>query len=357
MIAPLRVLYDGWALAYAPSSAAALHVLALLSALPPGIDAQVALPGPPSATLPPGVTALNRPVQNTARARLRWEQRTLPRLAQDSGATLLHLFGLHPPLASPAPVVVSPTETDPAPLRLGQVSQRLRAALSTGAAGSLRGLFWPDDLDPPGGELPVYRLPPLAHPAFAAPGLDVPGGAEGAVLYHGPADETSLLHLLAGWGWVSGVVGGYNPLLLAGLDPAQQRLLERLVTQGDFGATVQTVSAARPQDWAALYAAAAVIVQIGASPVWDGAASNALAAAKPLVAWDEPRTAQRVGGAAYLVPPGDSRALGAALSTLVVEEELAADLSTRARERALAWKSGAFGARLQAAYHAILAGG
>lgn len=354
MIAPPRVLYDGWALTYAPSSPAAFHLLALLHALPPGVDAQVAVPGPCRPLLPAGATLLTRSTPDTSRARLAWEQRTLPRLAQSSGAALLHLFGLHPPLSSPVPVVASPADVDLPPLRLGQVAERLRAALVAGAQASFRGLFWPDDLDPPGGSIPAYRLPALAHPAFSAPRAGPTGGIDGAVLYHGPADRPSLLRLLDGWGWVSGVIGEYNPLVLAGLTPAENQLLDQLVAAGGFGGSVQTASAETPSDWAALYAAAALIVHPAAAPIWDGPVSSALAAGKPLVAWDEPRTAQRVGGAAYLTPPGDSRALGAAISTLVVEEEMAANLAARASQRAAEWKSPAFGARLQSAYHAIL---
>ncbi len=349
----LRVLYDGWALVHAPSSPAAQHLLALLAVLPPGIQAVAALPGDSPLDLPPAVQKLASPTAGRDFAHLQWEQRTLPRLARESGARLLHLFDVHPPLSSPAPVVASPATPAHAPVALRQVSERLRGALAEGAAGSLRAVFWPDDLDPPSGDTPLYRLPPLAHPVFSARSTPV-YELEGCVLYHGAVDRLSLLRLLEGWGWVSGIIGEYNPLVLAGLTTAEGELAQRLIEEGDFGETVRIRPAQSPADWAALYAAAALVVYLGPAPAWGGALTNALAAGKPLVAWEDERAAQRAGPAAYLTPSGDGRALGAAISTLVVEEEMAATLAERARERAEAWRSNSFGARLADAYRKIV---
>jgi len=351
--AGMRVLYDGWALVHAPSGPAAQHLLALLAVLPPGIEAVVALPGETALDLPPAVQKLASPAAGSDFSHLQWEQRALPRLARESGARLLHLFDLHPPLNSPAPVVASPATAAPAPVALRQVSERLRGALAEGAASSLRAIFWPDDLDPPPGDTPFYRLPPLAHPVFSARSTPV-YDLEGCVLYHGAVDRPTLLRLLEGWGWVSGVIGEYNPLVLAGLTPAEGEVVQRLAEEGDFGETVRIHPAQLPADWAGLYATAALVVHLGPAPAWGGALTNALAAGKPLVAWEEDRAAQRAGPAAYLTPPNDGRALGAAISTLVVEEDMAAALAERARERAAAWRSNSFGARLADAYRKIV---
>lgn len=351
--AELRVLYDGWALVHAPSSPAAQHLLALLAVLPPGIEAVAALPGESPLDLPTAVQKLANPAAGSDFAHLQWEQRALPRLARESGALLLHLFDIHPPLSSPVPVVASPATAAPAPVALRQVSERLRGALAEGAAGSLRAVLWPDDLDPPTGDTPLHRLPPLAHPVFSVRSTPV-FDLEGCVLYHGALDRSTLLRLLEGWGWVSGVIGEYNPLVLAGLTTAEGEMAQRLVEQGDFGETVRIWPAQSPADWAALYAAAALVVHLGPAPAWGGGLISALSAGKPLVAWEEARVAQRVGAAAYLTPPGDGRALGAAISTLVVEEDVAAALAERARERAASWRSKSFGARLADAYRKIL---
>jgi glycosyltransferase involved in cell wall biosynthesis len=62
-----------------------------------------------------------------------------------------------------------------------------------------------------------------------------------------------------------------------------------------------------------------------------------------------------VGAAAYLIPRGDPRALGAAIISVIVEEQLAKQLSDAAARRAAAWDRAAFGIQLVSLYEEILA--
>ena len=66
--------------------------------------------------------------------------------------------------------------------------------------------------------------------------------------------------------------------------------------------------------------------------------SIGLASGQALVAEDEPLTAARCGPAAYLVPPEDPRALGAALITLIVDENANGQLREAARNKVRDWK-------------------
>jgi glycosyltransferase involved in cell wall biosynthesis len=61
-----------------------------------------------------------------------------------------------------------------------------------------------------------------------------------------------------------------------------------------------------------------------------------------------------VGPAAYLVPQGDARLLGAALITVLVEEEVAQKLIQEGRQRVAAWSLPAFAAGLAQAYQDII---
>jgi glycosyltransferase involved in cell wall biosynthesis len=61
-----------------------------------------------------------------------------------------------------------------------------------------------------------------------------------------------------------------------------------------------------------------------------------------------------VGPAAYLVKAGDTRAMGAALITILVEEEVSERLAQAARQRAGAWSLSAFADGLAEAYQEIL---
>jgi glycosyltransferase involved in cell wall biosynthesis len=80
----------------------------------------------------------------------------------------------------------------------------------------------------------------------------------------------------------------------------------------------------------------------------------ALASGRPVVAADHPLADALVGPAAYLAPAGDSRALGAGLITVLVEEDLAGRLSQAARQRAASWRLDRFPGRLEETYRQIL---
>lgn len=350
-----KVLYDGWALARAPSSPAAMHLLALLPNLPEQVQAVVALPGPSPHILPAKVELLRQNVSASTAARLGWEQRGLPRAASRVGARLLHLVESHPPLSSPVPVMVSPADSAKrARSPSASAAERLRAALSLGAAATIRDLIWPSDLDLPEGWPRVSLLPPILPPAFLRGAEEHPPLPPGYILYHGPASEPALLELLEGWSWAEPAIGESFPLALAGLSQAEQRAAERLVAQAGFGSTVQLVDAVTSEDWAALYKSASEIVNLGPLAPWGSPVLAALAGGKPLVAVEGEQMSQRVGPAAYLVPPGDGRSLGAAMTTLVVETDLAETLSRAAAARAAAWHSEQFGEKLLALYRDII---
>ncbi len=61
-----------------------------------------------------------------------------------------------------------------------------------------------------------------------------------------------------------------------------------------------------------------------------------------------------VGPGAYLTPGEDSRAMGAALLTVLVNPEMAGRFSEAASQRAAAWDTDKYGSALLAAYREIL---
>lgn len=81
---------------------------------------------------------------------------------------------------------------------------------------------------------------------------------------------------------------------------------------------------------------------------------HALACGKPVVGAEGEIMNALVGPAAFLAPAGDARALGAALLTVIVEEEVAERLSKAAWERVSRWGSESFGERLLGAYQVLL---
>jgi len=363
-----------------PAGPASLHLQTLLSRLPPSVQAVVALPASSGEAGRneighPAVTTRIRPTPDTGWGRLHWEQVVLPGLAKQSGAHLIHLMEANPPLAAPCPVVVSPCgygqpERLPGPALLAgshprrraslEIPQRLRRALVQGGAARLQAVFWPEDLPSPAVSNRVVLLPPCVPPGFEPAGLE---GTEG-VLYHGPGDPVSLLRLLAGWSWAAAAAltaRPDHPLVVAGLDPVQEALLRRFLEESSREndalslpeGSLRCVHPSTRAETARLYRSAGVVFHPAALSPWGDPALHALACARAVVTGENPQADARLGPAGYLAPLGDPRRMGAALVTLLVDDDLAAQLAEAAWQRSAGWRCGEFGAALEAAYWAV----
>lgn len=378
----IGVLFDGWPLVYAPNSPSALHLLALLAYQPENSAARVALPGEPAFPLPGGIEVKITPVANHSKARLRWEQRTLIQIGQEEGASLLHLTTGFPALFSKQPCLLSPAgfqqasragkepagSHPPGPRR--GLAERLRLAMAQGGQSRLAGVIWPDDLPAPSLDARLFSLPPIVHPAFLSPanrvgdfgsyelttaGLGLP---DGYVLYCGPHHPFALRQVLNAWSWAAGAIGDSTPLLLVGLSPEEQQDTADLLKEYNLEETVLSLPPLPPESLAFVMQNCAVLFQPGDLSPWGGSIRLALAAGKPVVAVESPATDVLLGPAAYLVPADkdggfDSRSLGAALITVVVEESVAESLSSAARQRSANWQPEVFRRRLGEVYRQI----
>lgn len=346
------VLFDGWPLVYSPNHPAALHLLTVLEAYAqasgtPGA-AWVALPGDSFHRLPPGANRLLAPTPHTPAGRLAWEQRTLPRLARQSGAARLHQIGGGLALLDGPPALYSPADfpPPPGPPPRRSFTARLDEALRQGGLARANRILWPDDLPGPAGVAPtrILRLPPGVHPAFTA--LPQPGALDRLALpdayglYHGPADPASLHSLLDAWSWAAEAVGEAYPLLLVGFDAPEQANLAPLVAEQPWAAALHPLPPLSLAELAALYQGCSALFQPVESPVWGDPLRLALATGKPVVGLETARTVSLIGPAGYLISPGGAaagRLLGAALISVLLDDALAANLSTASLERAAAW--------------------
>jgi glycosyltransferase involved in cell wall biosynthesis len=234
-----------------------------------------------------------------------------------------------------------------------------------------RAIFWPNDLIE-GQPLDFLQvLPPIVYSGFVQDEqptiatahngsarawselgqLNLP---ETYLLYHGPAGTLAVEHLFNAWRWAAGPIGQYHPLLILGTNAADRIQITELVRTFDFGDSIRALPELSPPAVALLYLACTALFHPAAEPVWGGPIRHALACGKPVVASSHPQTSRLVGSAAYLAAEDDSRALGAALITVVVEEEVAAKLAQAARQRAAAWSSLAYSQALTAAYQNLL---
>jgi glycosyltransferase involved in cell wall biosynthesis len=350
----MKVLFDGWALAYAPNSPGAIHLQTLLEQVPGEVQALVGLPAAPASPLPRPAEPLITP--NPPGARLAWEQRRLPALLRRSGAVCTHLAGGSPALFARRQAWFSPAGFDlPASLDLSPpqeqaplgFQERLREALFEGSLGRVQGILWPDDLPSPPTGLPLQRLPVILPSAFyqpaaapLPPGLDLP---ENYLLYHGPSSPADLQRLLSAWSWAAGLLGEQTPLVLLGLEPPARRSLPGLLERLKLAPTVRLLPDLPFAALPALYRQSSALFHPARLSPWGDPYCLALACGVPVIGIEDRWSDARLGPAAYLVKPGGlettSRALGAALVTVVGEPGVGEALSEAGKKRSAACKA------------------
>lgn len=370
----MRVLFDGWSFVHHPGSPAALHLLAILENLTEDVQPVVALPESPPEWFPAvPYEILKTPMQD----QFNWEQRGLPRLVRRLDAQLLHLFSASAPLLGKSLAVVSPCGFDATGISDSvrsagsSIGERLRQSIGLGGLSRARLIFWPDDMDFEKQPAPFQTLPPCVYSGFipdTQPAsekrqngsarawsevrkLDLP---ETYLLYHGPASTLAIDRLLDAWRWAYGPIGNYHPLLVLGFTAEERIHLDEIASTLDFGDTVRVLPELSPPALALLYQGSTALFHPALEPLWGGPIRHALACGKPVVASQHPQTSRMVGPAAYLAAEDDGRALGAALITVVVEEEVADRLAKAARLRAAAWTGAAYSEALSVAYRKIL---
>lgn len=350
----LTILYDGWSLIHKPYSPEAMHLLALLAHLPPQVQPVVALPAPPPTWMPAVATHVHL-LKGSSFDQLKWEQSILPHLVDELGARLLHLTSATPPLWGQPKSVVSPAGFPGEPPAV--LTDRLREALAQGGLARVRALFWPQDLPIPIASTPIVKLPPLVHPGFnnttaeEGSGPDLP---ETYVLYHGPTDLHSLQRLLAAWSWAAGPVGEYYPLLLLGLDGEARDRLSALLSESALRETVRPLPEVSPVEIPQLYQRCTALFHPAPASPWGDPLRHALACGRTVVALESSLASAMAGPAAYLVPENDERGLGAALITVIVEEEVHLQLSNAASQVVAGWQMADFGQQLYEAYRRVL---
>ena len=346
------IFFDGWPLIHAPDSPAGLHLLALLERLPPTAQGTLALPDVEpdwlSALLddlPCRIVVLRHKesIKNTEWGQLAWEQRVLPEAVRRNGAVSLYTSGDGVSLFARGDINFSPA-VFPDEDRPRGFTARFRQALGRGGMAQARTL-WPADLPPLAG---TQTYPPFTSRVFQThhPDDDLRSLngqemklPENFVLYHGPGSQIALNRLLASWTWAAGPVGQAYPLVVAGLDETARKRFEQLTREFNVSSSVLTMPNLPPHSTAALYQRCTVLFHPTKPAPWGDPLLNALASGKPVVSIDCPEADQRLGPAAYLAPAGDSRALGAALLSVVVEESVSELLSSESVKRMLAWEA------------------
>jgi len=149
--------------------------------------------------------------------------------------------------------------------------------------------------------------------------------------------EASLPLLFAGWTWVEGPMGDSFTLLIASTRRSPPGIAVEMANRLSVGETVRAIDVP-DQAWPAVFRGASALLHGGGRR--NAAALRwALASGLPVAAPSTPVADSVLGPAGFLVPNGDSRSLGAACLTLLVEDGVAESLRERGLERAASYRS------------------
>jgi glycosyltransferase involved in cell wall biosynthesis len=131
-------------------------------------------------------------------------------------------------------------------------------------------------------------------------------------------------------------MGDSFSLLIANLTEASTRFAAELADQLGVGESVRTVRLG-DDDWPAALRGASALLH-GGGRRNAGLLRWALASGLPVAALSTPITEAVLGPAGFLAPERDSRGLGAACLTLLVEEAVAGSLRERGLDRATRYR-------------------
>jgi|SRR5579859_593426 len=365
----MRVVINGWFAAHDAHTGSGQYLRALLEWLPrvaPEHEYHLVVPqaGAAAAAAPQAAGYQVHPIRCgiSNLAKVRFEQWQFPRLCRALRADLAHVPYWAPPLASPAPIVV--TIHDIIPLVLpeyrGGLAVRLYSALVSAAAPGAA-LVLTDSQASAHDIQQHLRIPAekirtvylAADPAYSPRGdwrVDDPirekyGLPEGYVFYCGGFDRRKNLRaLLSAWTWPAGAIGQSYPLVIAGKLPAPDGVLfedlPALASELEVADTVKFIGALDEADKPALYRGATVFAYPSRYEGFGLPPLEAMASGVPVVTTTGGSLPEVVGSAGYLLPPDDTRNFGAAIITIVVEPQVHDDLRARglAQAKKFSWE-------------------
>jgi glycosyltransferase involved in cell wall biosynthesis len=291
------------------------------------------------------ITNYQLPVTNNNLSKVYFEQIGFPRACRDLKVDLAHIPYWAPPLNSPVPFVV--TIHDIMPLLLPEyndsIKLRLYNALVSAASQGASHII-ADSESSRQDILKHLRLPqekvtsillaasPEYFPRLGAL-VDIATRQkynlpEAYVLYLGGFHpRKNVRQLLAAWTWASDSIGEQYPLVIAGALPKKgdrfyddfEEYTKRLKIED----TVRFIGAVDEEDKAAIYRGAACFVYPSRYEGFGLPPLEAMACGTPVVTTAFSSIPEVVGEAAYLVEdPDNARALGAAILSVIVNDDL-----------------------------------
>ncbi len=309
-------------------------------------DIVALVPAAAAAGAPPGLAVHGVALPSTPIGTAAFAMRGVERLARSLAGDVLYSLEESAPWRSPIPVVATAEMATAA----GRGASRWKNALRRAGLAGASAVLLADDL-PPRPDLPnVRRVPPIVSSSFRPPGRAERGGGTGAErdsVLGWAEDDVGWKRMLAAWTWVDASLGdSVRLVLLAPGEHIAQRVSAEARHLG-IHESVETVVPNGLRAVADLHLRARVLLHAGGFTTvqifrW------ALASGIPVAAESSPEADSIIGPAAYLVRPSDTRALGAAALTLLVEESVAERLRELGLRRTQAYdpESGGLSRRL-----------
>jgi hypothetical protein len=267
-----------------------------------------------------------------------FDQIHFPRAASRSGADVLLILHPSAPIAAVAPAVTWYGDGQ-RPESKGRRESRLGRSLARAGMRGAAAVLRPADLPADTIDVRWIAVPPSIPAAFfagpAAPVAPAPLQLPEAFVLAVCESPEVLPLLLAAWTWVESSLGDLYMLVLAASDEEGRISSQRAAEQRGLTESVCSIVLG-DEDWPGVIHRAATLLH-GGTRRNAAALRWALAGGLPVAAPATPVSESIVGPAGYLVSP-ESRALGAACLTLLVEEEIAASLRAKGRERAGAYR-------------------
>ena len=365
----MRIAINGWFAAHDAHTGSGQYLRALLQWLPrvaPEHEYHLVVPRAAlePAAVPEAAGYQLVPVRcgSSNLAKVWFEQWQFPRACRALRADLAHVPYWAPPLASPAPFVVTIHDVIPLVLpeyRAGLSVQLYTSLVSAASAGAA--LVLTDSQASAGDIQQRLRLPAeklrtitlAADPAYSPKGdwhVDDPirekyGLQEGYVFYCGGFDRRKNLRaLLSAWTWAGGAIGQSYPLVIAGKLPTPDGALfedlPALARELGVEDTVKFIGPVEEAEKPALYRGATVFAYPSRYEGFGLPVLEAMACGVPVVTTTGGSLPEVVGTAGYLLPPDDTRNFGAAIITIVVEPQVHDDLRARglAQAQTFSWE-------------------
>lgn len=336
----MRIAVSGWSLVGTSVWPHALHLRELFALWHSAGDEVILIhPSSSAVDFPDYVRSLHLGPGRDPWRRLISEAWRIPRQAAQAGADILFLPEAMAPLVSPLPVIACLIAR---PARPTSLPERIQRAIGKAGLRGAVGLLRYDDLPPFSPKQPSVRR----MPAFVGSGFTPTLASDGDQLrglglrpgyclaFGGTEDELRIL--MAAWSWVTGSLGDEYPLVIVGGGEASAKTVQALAGAAAVEESIRWIGKVSLESLAPLYRNATVFLHAGLT-LTGQELRWALACGVPIAGVETPETAAVAGDAGYLVSPLDTRALGAACLTLIVETDFAEKLVERGLRRARAY--------------------